>query len=122
MQSAIHMCGTLSRMSGKPSSSTLTVGFYCYRAIESMRQQCLEGDEENDAARKQSWQRLRDVLGVSKADIDVIKEAAKSRRHGGAESVSYAERIEHVKWTRDLLLRFVEALPQAGPNLAQLDV
>jgi hypothetical protein len=96
MQSAIHMCGTLSRMSGKPSSSTLTVGFYCYRAIESMRQQCLEGDEE--------------------------KEAAKSRRHGGAESVSYAERIEHVKWTRDLLLRFVEALPQAGPNLAQLDV
>jgi len=98
-------------------------GFHCYRAIESLRQHYLLGDEDDGSARKLSWESLRDDLGVSRAEIDVIREAAKSRRHGGAQSVAYADILAHVKWTRDIVMRFIERLPTVGPGrLAELDV
>ena len=98
-------------------------GFYCYRAIESLRQHYLVGDEDDGAARKASWESLRDDLRVSKAEIDVIRESAKSRRHGGAQAVSYPETLDNVKWTRDLVMRFIERLPAEGPGrLPELDV
>lgn len=96
--------------------------FYCYRAIESLRQHYLAGAEDDGAARRQSWEQLRTALNATEADIAPIRDAAKSRRHGGSYGADYAERAEHFRWTRDLIARFAAALPSDPGKLAELDV
>jgi hypothetical protein len=56
--------------------------FYCYRAIESLRHLFLDGDDEG-AVRSRSWERLRDELGLTRDELDSVKEFADKRRHGG---------------------------------------
>jgi hypothetical protein len=85
--------------------------FYCYRAIESLRQHFVEGDEEDRAVRVESWRGLRDALGVTEADIRAIGDAAKSRRHGGKDQLELAKRVEFLTTTRQMIARFVDLLP-----------
>ena len=96
--------------------------FYCYRAIESLRQHYLVGAEDDGAARRQSWEDLRIALGVAETDIEPIKLAARSRRHGGSQSADYAERKSHVIWTRDLIEKFAATLPTNLGREAELDL
>jgi len=86
--------------------------FYCYRAIESMRQQFLpQGVNDNGADREASWVKLRSVFGADRAQIDQIRLAANPRRHGGA--AADADRsvvIEHIRSTRQWVDRFAQHL------------
>lgn len=85
--------------------------FYCYRAIESLRQHYVDGDEEVGAVRAESWRRLRDALAVSREQIQAIGEAAKARRHGGADRSNPSDRVEFLTTTRQMIGRFVDQLP-----------
>jgi len=67
-------------------------GFFCYRALESLRQFFVEhGAAKSDKA---SWEQLRSSLKVSRSDIDDIKTFADARRHGKGKGISDAERAE----------------------------
>jgi hypothetical protein len=64
----------------------------CYRAVESIRQEYLEGSLDNGAARKNSWESLRDAVGVDEAELRWLKDRATPRRHGNSMDVTHAER------------------------------
>lgn len=55
-------------------------GFYCYRAIESLKQYCkvrFELDKEKD-----QWEKFREITGCLESDIKMIKDFADLPRHG----------------------------------------
>jgi len=56
--------------------------FYAYRAIETVRQSFVRGDNDTDAARRKSWQALRDALNVDPESLDQARALARPRRHG----------------------------------------
>ncbi|MGV9864550.1 hypothetical protein [Rhodococcus koreensis] len=85
--------------------------FYCYRAIESLRQHFVDGREDDDVVRRESWPRLRAALGVGEDELRLLAAHAKSRRHGGARALSHRERLEVVKRTRVLVDQFIRTLP-----------
>jgi hypothetical protein len=89
--------------------------FYCYRAIESMRQYFLEGDDAASARRK-SWETFRQVLGLETADLMRVKQAADPRRHGGTSSVAEEEASFAVGYSRRVFLRFIEYVTLTRTN------
>lgn len=48
----------------------------CYRAVESIRQEYLEGNSDKGTARKNSWKRLRDAVGVDEAELRWLEDRA----------------------------------------------
>ncbi|MDZ3826349.1 hypothetical protein [Pseudomonas monsensis] len=67
--------------------------FYCYRAIEALRNHCAEvngiGNEMKD--RGMRWEKFREVTGVSEERIGWVAEFAKNARHGGVAMLSADE-------------------------------
>jgi len=57
-------------------------GFYCYRAIESLRHHCSVRNALREAGKAQQWQVFREVAGVEEQSIRFIKSAADPLRHG----------------------------------------
>jgi len=57
-------------------------GFYCYRAIESLRHHCAATNGLSDADRSKQWEKFREVSGSSEDDLRLIKTAADPMRHG----------------------------------------
>jgi hypothetical protein len=78
--------------------------FYAYRVIESLRQTYVE---TGDSGTKESWERLRNKLGLTRADLQDLQEAATARRHGENMAVEQAKKLEFVNLARDLVTRFV---------------
>jgi hypothetical protein len=64
----------------------------CYRAVESIRQEYLEGNPDQGTARKNSWKRLRDAIGADEAELRWLEDRATPRRHGDPTDVTHAER------------------------------
>lgn len=64
----------------------------CYRAVESIRQEYLEGNPDKGTARKNSWKRLRGAVGVDEAELRWLEDRAAPRRHGNPIDVTHAER------------------------------
>lgn len=78
-------------------------GFYCFRAIESLRQFF---KNEDDA---ESWERLRDTLDVDRSTIeDGVQNYSKKRRHGDVYSITGEERQQILETTWDIIKRFIE--------------
>lgn len=69
--------------------SPIDTGFFCYRAIESIRQNFKK--EENDDAK--SWVNLRKSLLIDRSWIDKVKKFADPVRHGDATYISGEDRI-----------------------------
>lgn len=61
-------------------------GFYCYRAIESLRHHCAAVHGLSGASKKAQWDKFREVAGVERASLDFVKVAADPLRHGGVSS------------------------------------
>jgi hypothetical protein len=89
-----------------------------YRAVESVRQWFLDGNEDDPRAREKSWIAMRSTLGVDKERTQGLAELAKSRRHGGATPSTGEERKEALLIARDVVERFVIHLnpSQADPS------
>jgi hypothetical protein len=66
-------------------------GFYCYRAIESLRHHCtaLYGLSNT---KKEQWKKLQEVSGCDEATFRAIKIAADPLRHGEPSGATDAER------------------------------
>lgn len=67
-------------------------GFYCYRAIESLRHHCAERAGLTGADKFTQWAKFREISGASEDDLRVIKAAADPLRHGQPESTSAVDR------------------------------
>jgi hypothetical protein len=78
-------------------------GFYCYRAIESLRHHCAAQFGLQDAGKASQWQKFRDVSGSSEESIRVIKTAADPLRHGEVIADSSDERAELLAATWDIV-------------------
>ena len=57
-------------------------GFYCYRAIESLRHHCAAQNSLSNADKPRQWEKFREVAGCTKDTLRAIKEAADPLRHG----------------------------------------
>jgi hypothetical protein len=67
-------------------------GFYCYRAIESLRHHCKTLYGLSDS-KKEQWEKLQEVSGCDEATFRAIKTAADPLRHGEPSGATDAERI-----------------------------
>ena len=81
---------------------------FCYRAIECIRQ-CY-GDrsgQDDDAARRASWLRMREELCIARSWIDDIEKASIHERHGGHRAMSGEQRTALLLRTWKVVDRFV---------------
>lgn len=74
--------------------------FYCYRAVESIRQWLMRKDGIADSL---SWPHLRLRLGFTETDLKALAIASRRRRHGAADGLSETERIGLLKLARDVV-------------------
>lgn len=83
-------------------------GFYCFRAIESIRQKFYT----EDRSKKESWQVMRETLGVEEDDIRFVQQFADSRRHGDVVDVPGKSRKVMLHLTRDMIWKFINHLDE----------
>lgn len=67
-------------------------GFYCYRAIESLRHHCAQVNNLQLNNKNIQWEKFREVSGCNRNDIDVIKSFADPQRHGELGLITADER------------------------------
>lgn len=77
--------------------------FLCYRGIEGIRADLAEAENLD---RDRSWERAREVTGLTRAEIDAIKPVADARRHGSAMPVTQAQRAEALRLLQRALLEY----------------
>lgn len=69
-------------------------GFYCYRAVESLRHHCASVHNISPNNKDKQWEKFREVSGVSEETMQILVNAAGITRHGGVVSMTGKEREE----------------------------
>ena len=67
-------------------------GFYCYRAIESLRQHCIVKFGLDPTNKRDQWSKFRDVAACSEDVLRQLEESARASRHGEVVSISSDQR------------------------------
>lgn len=67
-------------------------GFYCYRAIESLRQYCIVKFQLDPKKKPDQWKKFKGIAGCDEAILNKIKMAADEVRHGGVLPVTSQDR------------------------------
>lgn len=67
-------------------------GFFCYRAIESLRHHCAAVNGLSDEETSKQWKQFREVAGCTEGTLREIKLTADPLRHGQIAGFSSAER------------------------------
>ena len=75
----LHRCFSDLASSMKHADDT---GFYCYRAIESLRHHCAAVHGLSAAEKSKQWEKFREVSGSDEQNIRFVKAAADPLRHG----------------------------------------
>jgi hypothetical protein len=90
-------------------------GFYCYRALESLKQffGALTGEKDD---RKQ-WAAMASTLGGKEEDIKPIKDLAFPARHGVPDPITDQQRKNIFLLTWDIVEKFIDyRLKEGGSN------
>lgn len=82
-------------------------GFYCYRAIESLRHHCAMAKGLKDAGKAAQWSALREFSGVNETSLRTVKEAADPLRHGELGGIPAISRDELLKLTWEIVDAYV---------------
>ena len=82
-------------------------GFYCYRALESLRQHCgtISGIPSDN--KKAQWAKFRDLAKCDEAKVMAIKAEADPLRHGGIGSTTAEGREQLLTTTWDIVDEYV---------------
>lgn len=67
-------------------------GFYCYRAIESLRHHCAVLNGLGDTPKLMQWEKFRETAGCTEETLRAIKAAADPLRHGQPVEVTSEDR------------------------------
>jgi len=78
-------------------------GFYCYRAIESLRHHCATVSGLTSADKKIQWMKFREVAECDEETLRFIKTAADPLRHGTVSAITSDERAELFMKTWDIV-------------------
>ncbi|TWI14457.1 hypothetical protein [Aerolutibacter ruishenii] len=78
-------------------------GFYCYRALESLRHHCAAVYGLSGKSKANQWAKFREVASAERSAIDRIKAAADPLRHGDVASMSSQSRGELLTTTWDVV-------------------
>lgn len=81
--------------------------FYCYRAIESLRNHCSAVHEILESSDREQWEKFREVSTIEREIIMKIKESADPLRHGGVTSVTDTDREELFLTTWDSVGKYL---------------
>jgi hypothetical protein len=81
-------------------------GFYCYRAIESLRHHCAAVNGLSDADKSDQWEKFREVSGCSEETLRAIKAAADPLRHGEVSGIDSEDRAKLFTSTWDVVDRY----------------
>jgi len=63
-------------------------GFYCYRAIEALRQYCIVRYNLDSEKKSEQWRKVREIAGCEEQILHDIKSAADPVRHGAIVPVT----------------------------------
>jgi hypothetical protein len=86
-------------------------GFYCYRAIESLRHHCAATQDLSEAPKKDQWDKFREIANCDRAKLQFIKEAADPLRHGGiSQAATVDERVRLFLDTWDIVGAYLDAI------------
>lgn len=85
--------------------SPFDTAFFCYRAIEDVRQHFCS-DDTDDKSRRESWEKLRTFLRVERSFISKLEHIAKNQRHGQFNSMDTKERSDYVLRVWKIVDRF----------------
>ena len=85
----LHRCFSDLVSSMKHADDT---GFYCYRAIESLRHHCAAAHSLSAADKSKQWEKFRQVSGCDEQTLRAIKAAADPLRHGEVHGSSSEDR------------------------------
>lgn len=85
-------------------------GFYCYRAIEALRNHSALAAGLLDASRSVQWDKFREVAQCSEDSILSIKHEADSLRHGGVTALSSEGRTSLLSRTWDIVDAYLAGL------------
>lgn len=88
----VHRCFTDLASAMKHADDT---GFFCYRAIESLRHHCAAVHGLASASKSKQWQKFREVSGCTEEALLTIKAAADPLRHGEASRATAKDRERH---------------------------
>ncbi|MCL5037226.1 MAG: hypothetical protein M1269_08945 [Chloroflexi bacterium] len=88
-------------------------GFFCYRAVESIRQNFRKNTNGND--KKSSWERMRNALRIDKSWIDKLKVYGDPQRHGELKPISGEDRILLMEHAWKVVDRFLIYLKRDSP-------
>lgn len=83
-------------------------GFYCYRAIESLRLHCASVHGLKEEKKSIQWSKFREISNLSADTIYEIKTTAQEVRHGGVVGVTGEERAEILKKTWDIISAYLK--------------
>lgn len=83
-------------------------GFYCYRAIESLRQHCIIKFKLNPENKSMQWKKLREIAQCDENTIRSIKESADPLRHGDVMSITSEDRKTLFLKTWDIVDSYIE--------------
>ena len=101
----LHRCFNDLAMAMKNAEDT---GFYCYRAIESLRQHCALKFNLPSKEKGKQWQKLKEVAQCDEDVILKIKSVADSVRHGGTASLTSDDRNNLFIMTWDIVDAYVQ--------------
>lgn len=80
-------------------------GFFCYRAVECIRQSFVEKEDGND--KDPSWEGLRNALRIDRSWLEkYTRESADAQRHGSTRYMSEEDRVLAMKHAWKVIDRF----------------
>ena len=96
----LHRCFTDLVTAMKNADDT---GFYCYRAIESLRQHCILKYKIDPEKKAEQWQKVRELAKCDEATLREIKTAADPLRHGDVLNITSSDRANLFMKTWDVV-------------------
>ena len=93
-------------------------GFYCYRAIESLRHHCAAVHGLSGADKSTQWKKFREVSLCTEEALRAIKMFADPLRHGEPSGVNAEDRTNLFTSTWDIVDGYLK-LGNPSPRRAQ---
>jgi hypothetical protein len=85
-------------------------GFYCYRAVESLRHHCAALHDLSSADKAKQWEKFREVSGCTEDTLRAIKAAADPLRHGAPGDATSKDRARLFTSTWDVVEAYLNAV------------